>query len=122
MAVKNKKKLFHNIRKLLLICGIISITYLMLPKVDVDNIFSGIFVTIFLIAMNQLAAYFFVRFGLATTSGMMALGLFIANSVFLLFAHKFIPGFEIDNMYLGMLFALILSILVTAFDRYKRRP
>lgn len=117
--MKNKKRLFHNIRKLLIICGIITITYMMIPKVDVDNIFSGIFVTVFLVAMNQLAAYFFTRFGLAS-SEMMGLGLFIANSIFLVFAHEFIPGFKIDNLYLGMLFALILSILVTAFDSYRR--
>jgi putative membrane protein len=96
-------------------------TYL-LPGVRIDdnNIFTALIVATVLAFLNAVLKPLLILFTIPITILTLGFFLLIINAGIILLAEKLVPGFHVDGFWWALLFSLILSLVTSILESFKR--
>lgn len=84
-----------------------------LNGIEVDTYWTAVVFALVLAVLNVLIKPILIILTLPLTIVTLGLFLFVVNTLVVLMASRFVDGFEIDNFWWGLLFALLLSLVTS---------
>ena len=81
----------------------------LIPKIEIDNIFTALMVAILLAILDATIKPLLIILTLPVTILTLGLFLFVINTCIILAADYFVKGFEINGFWYAMLFSILLS-------------
>lgn len=97
--------------KLLLSSLAVLLASYLLPGVAVDNFLAAIIVALVLSLLNITIKPLLIILTIPLTVFTLGLFLLVINSIIILIADAFIPGFMVDGFWWALLFSLILALI-----------
>lgn len=103
--------------KLLLTAAVVLITSYLLPGVHTQDFGTAFLVAALLALLNTTIKPLIIIFTIPITVVTLGLFLLFINAFIIMLADSIIDGFEVNGFWWALLFSLILSILVSLFDK-----
>jgi putative membrane protein len=100
--------------------AILLVTKLM-PGVSVNNVWTAIVLSIVLSLLNVFVKPLLIFFTLPITIFTLGLFLLVINAAIILIASEIVTGFRVDGFWWAMLFSVVLSLVVSIFDKFNER-
>jgi putative membrane protein len=101
--------------------AVLLVTKLM-PHVSVDNAWTAIMLSIILSLLNVFVKPVLIFFTLPITVFTLGFFLLVINAAIVLMASQIVHGFKIDGFWWAMLFSIVLSLVVSVFERLQGSP
>ena len=100
--------------------AILLVTKIM-PGVSVNSAWTAIFLSIVLSLLNVFVKPLLIFFTLPITIFTLGLFLLVINATMILLASEIVSGFQVDGFWWAMLFSIVLSLVVSIFDRINEK-
>ena len=100
--------------------AILLVTKLM-PGVSVDNAWTAIVLSIILSLLNIFVKPLLIFLTLPITVVTLGLFLLVINAAIILIASEIVSGFQVNGFWWAMLFSIVLSLVVSLFDKINER-
>jgi putative membrane protein len=93
------------------------LTGMILPGVNVANVWIAIVVSAFIGLLNILLKPLLIILTIPITLVTFGLFLIVINGFMIYLADKIVPGFEVKTFWLAMVFSIVLSIITFLLER-----
>jgi putative membrane protein len=90
-----------------------------MPHVSVDSAWTAVFLAIILSLLNVFVKPVLIFFTLPITVVTLGFFLLVINAAIVLMASKIVRGFEIDGFWWAMFFSVVLSLVVSIFEKLQ---
>jgi putative membrane protein len=90
-----------------------------MPHVSVDNAWTAISLAIILSLLNVFVKPVLIFFTLPITVFTLGFFLLVINAAIVLMASQIVRGFQIDGFWWAMLFSMVLSLVISIFERLQ---
>ncbi|WP_339755779.1 phage holin family protein [uncultured Winogradskyella sp.] len=107
--------------KLLLNAIAVFVLAKILNGVYVDNYITALIVAVVLSVLNVLVKPILIILTLPVTIVTLGLFLFVVNALIILLADKLIYGFNVDGIWIAILFSILLSILQSLLHSFLKK-
>jgi putative membrane protein len=98
--------------------AILLVTKIM-PGVSVDSVWTSVILAIVLSLLNVFIKPLLIFFTLPITIFTLGFFLLVINAAIILMASRLVNGFEVNGFWWAMLFSVVLSFVVSLFDRLQ---
>ena len=99
----------------------ILISSYVLPGVSVDGFVTALIVAVILGIINVFLRPLFVLLTLPITVLTLGLFVFVINGLLVMLAANIVPGFEVDSLLSGILFAIVLALVSAVLDMFENK-
>lgn len=99
--------------------AILLVTKLMPHHFSVDSAWTAVILAVILSLLNVFVKPILIFFTLPITLVTLGLFLLVINAIIILIAAKLVPGFRVDGFWWAMLFSIILSFVVSIFEKLQ---
>jgi putative membrane protein len=108
--------------KLLIVALAVYVTAYILPGIHLSSDFWTVLVVAFVISLlNVTIKPILVIITIPITVLTLGLFLLVINALIIMLTGSFVDGFEVDNFLWALLFSLIVSIIVSVFDKESKK-
>lgn len=90
-----------------------------MPHVAVDNAWTAISLAIILSLLNVFVKPILIFFTLPITVLTLGFFLLVINAAIVLMASQMVSGFRVDGFWWAMLFSIVLSLVVSIFEKLQ---
>lgn len=100
--------------------AILLVTKLM-PGVSIDSVVTAIILALVLAVLNVFVKPVLIFFTLPITIFTLGLFLLVINALIILIASHLVDGFKVHGFWSALFFSIVLSLVVSVFDRINER-
>lgn len=93
----------------------------LLPGVTINGFAAALIVAVVLGLINAVLRPLFVLLTLPITILTLGLFVFVINGLLVMLAASIIPGFTVDNLWYGILFAIVLAVVSWILEMFETK-
>ena len=93
-----------------------------MPHVSIDDAWTAVILAVILSLLNIFVKPLLIFFTLPITVLTLGFFLLVINAALVLMASQIVKGFHVDGFWWAMLFSIVLSLVVSLFEKLQGNP